>query len=239
MLETNPGETKSAAAPDLTEAAAGPAWRKIVFLAIGAGILLAVLYASPLRVYLSRWHEVSRDIRNFGPLAPLVLTVSVAVLVAVGFPRLVLCVIAGMALGFWSGLLWAQLGTFLGNYALFALVRSGWRDWGQRLLAKRLHVRAAIQQRGVLGVVLARQVPLPGLVINLACALLPIGHADFILGTIIGQLPQAIPWTLIGAGALQQSFGKSIGLISLAVIVAILAWFGVRYALRRGKLNQL
>ena len=204
-------------------------------LALGAGVLLALVYASPLRVYLGHWREVSQDIRDFGTLAPLVVTVSVAVLVAVGFPRLLFCVIAGMALGFWSGLLWAQLGTLLGNYALFVVVRAGGREWGQRLLARRGRVHSTIQQRGALGVILARQLPLPGLVINLTCAFLPIRHRDFILGTMVGQLPQAIPCTLIGAGALQSSFGKSVGLIGLAVIVAILAWLGVRYAMRRGE----
>jgi uncharacterized membrane protein YdjX (TVP38/TMEM64 family) len=73
------------------------------------------------------------------------------------------------------------------------------------------------------------------LVINLTCALLPIRHVDFILGTIIGQLPQAIPCTLIGAGVLQPSFKKSVGLIGLAVIVSILIWLVLRYALRRGR----
>ncbi|MGA2660423.1 MAG: hypothetical protein ABSH34_23230 [Verrucomicrobiota bacterium] len=81
--------------------------------------MLALVYLSPLRAWLGRLREISDQIRGLGVLAPLVVMVSIAVLVAVGFPRLVLCAIAGMALGFWSGLLWAQLGTLLGNYATF------------------------------------------------------------------------------------------------------------------------
>lgn len=241
MRDPEPVEAKPPAASEANfpQPPIKPSWRKIALLALGAGILLALVYSSPLRVYLGHWREVSQDIRNFGALAPLVVTVSVAVLVAVGFPRLLFCVIAGMALGFWSGLLWAQLGTLLGNYALFVVVRAGGREWGQRLLARRARVRSTIQQRGALGVILARQLPLPGLVINLTCAFLPIRHRDFILGTMVGQLPQAIPCTLIGAGALQSSFGKSVGLIGLAVIVAILAWLGVRYAMRRGESDDL
>jgi uncharacterized membrane protein YdjX (TVP38/TMEM64 family) len=212
-----------------------PPWRKLVFLVIGVGLFLTIISLSPLGQYLSRWDEVSRQIRGFGALAPLILMGSVCALVAVGFPRLVFCVIAGMTLGFWSGLFWAQAGTLLGNYVLFVVVRSGRQDWAQRFLARRSKLHTAIQQRGALGVILARQLPLPGLVINLACALLPISHLDFIVGTIIGQLPQAIPWTLIGAGALQASFGKSITLIGLAVIASILAWLMMRGLLRRGK----
>src|SRR5271166_2713857 len=122
-----------------------------------------------------------------------------------------------MALGFWSGMLWAQLGTLVGNYVLFIVARSAGRDWAERFLIQRGKLQAFLRLRGTLGVILARQLPLPGLVINLACALLPIRHRDFLFGTIVGQLPQAIPCTLIGAGALQASFKKSIGLIGLAV----------------------
>lgn len=236
-VETKPAQEKPPSPPEMDppQVEAGPSWKKIALLAIGAGLLLTVIYFSPLRAYLGHWHDVSQKIRSFGALAPLVLTIGVAVLVAVGFPRLVFCVIAGMALGFWSGLLWAQLGTLLGNYVLFVIVRAGGRDWVERVVSKRAGLHSTIQQRGALGVVLARQLPLPGLVINLTCALLPIRHVDFLLGTIIGQLPQAIPCTLIGAGALEPSFKKSIGLIGLAVIASVFAWFGLRYALRRGR----
>ncbi len=215
------------------EALLRPSWIKILILAVGAGVLLTVVYFSPLRHYLGHLREASEQVRSFGPLAPVVLAAAVAVLVGCGFPRLVFCVIAGMALGFWSGLLWAQLGTLAGNYALFLLVRSGARDWAQRVLHKRAALHRAIRQRGMLGVVVARQLPLPGLVINLACALLPIRHRDFLLGTAIGQLPQAIPCTLIGAGALQASFGRSIGLIGLAVALSVVAWAGARSLMRR------
>ena len=98
---------------------AKPPWRRITVLAAIVGVMLALVYLSPLRAWLGRLREISDQIRGLGVLAPLVVMVSIAVLVAVGFPRLVLCAIAGMALGFWSGLLWAQLGTLLGNYATF------------------------------------------------------------------------------------------------------------------------
>jgi len=215
------------------EALSRPSWIKIILLGIGAAVLLTVVYFSPLRHYLDHWREASQEIRSFGALAPVVLVVAVAVMVGCGFPRTVFCVIAGMALGFWPGLLWAQLGTLIGNYALFLVVRAGARDWAQRVLGKRAALLAGIRERGMLGVFVARQLPLPGLVVNLACALLPLRHRDFLLGTAVGQLPQAIPCTLIGAGAIQASFGRSIGLIGLAVALSIVAWAGARAVLRR------
>lgn len=214
------------------EAEARPPWPKILLLAAVVGALLAVVYLSPLRDYLGRAREISEHVRALGMLAPVVLTFSVAVLVAIGFPRLVLCVIAGMALGFWSGLLWTQLGTLLGNYAVFLLARRSGREWAQRYLSRRGKLHSLIRQEGISGVILARQLPVPGVLINLACGLVSIRHRDFLLGTILGQLPEAVPCTLIGAGAIEGSFQKSVWVIGLAVVAAVVAWIALRWLLR-------
>lgn len=216
----------------VVQAEARPLWHKIALLAVVVGVLLAIVYLSPLRAYLGHVRELSQSIRSLGLLAPLVLTGSVAVLVAVGFPRLVFCFISGMTFGFWWGLLWAQLGTVLGNYAMFILARRGAHAWAERYLSRRGRLHDFIRQESVSGVILARQVPMPGLVINLACGLLPIRHRHYLLGTVIGQLPLAVPCTLIGAGVLQPSFARSAGLIALAVACAVLVWIGLRQLLR-------
>jgi len=208
-------------------------WIKFVISAVVVGVLLGIVYFSPLKDYLGRAQDLSQKIRSFGALAPLVLTLIVGLLAALGFPRSVLCMLAGMALGFWSGLFWAQLGTLLGNYVLFLVARGFGRDWADRIVQKRAGLLRLSRERGTTGVFLARQLPLPGLIINLLCAVLPIRQRDFLLGTILGQLPQAIPFTLMGAGLLQASFKKGIALIGLAVVVAFAAWFVVGQALRR------
>jgi uncharacterized membrane protein YdjX (TVP38/TMEM64 family) len=218
--------------PGGNEAEARLPWVKIIAGAVVACALLAIAELSPLRAWLERWREVSEDLRGLGALAPLVLVVGVAVLVGVGFPRWPFCIIAGAALGFWSGLVWAQLGTLLGNYSVFLVVRLGSRDWAQRYLSARARLHNVIRQEGIPGVVLARQMPLPGLLINLACGLVPLRQRDYLVGTMIGQLPLAIPCTLIGAGVLQASFRQSLTVIGLAVAAAVLAWVGLRLLLR-------
>ncbi len=218
---------------DSVEPEAGPPWRRIAFLAVLLVVLLGTVYLSPLRGYLGRLEELRDTIRGFGLLAPLVLTVGVAVLVALGFPRLLFCVIAGMALGFWWGLLWTQLGTLLGNYALFLVARWGGGEWVRRYVARRSRLASLIHEEGILGVILARQLPVPGMLVNLAFGLLSLRHRHFILGTLIGQLPEAIPFTLIGAGVVKASLAKSAGLVGLAVALAALVWFGLRWFARK------
>jgi uncharacterized membrane protein YdjX (TVP38/TMEM64 family) len=204
----------------------------MVVLAAIVAVMLALVYLSPLRGWLGRLREVSDQIRGLGVLAPLVVMVSIAVLVALGVSRLLLCTIAGMALGFWSGLLWAQLGTLLGNYATFLVARFAARGWAEQFLSKRGRLHTLLQREGIAGVILVRQLPLPGLLVNLACGLFPLRHWHFLIGTLVGQLPEAVPCTLIGAGAVGGSFARSAGLISLGVVVAVAAWIGLRRLLR-------
>jgi uncharacterized membrane protein YdjX (TVP38/TMEM64 family) len=224
--------------PQSAEAAEGgvpakPPWPTMVVLAAIVGAVLVLVYLSPLRAWLGRLRELSDQIRGLGMLAPLVVMLSIAVLVAVGFPRLLLCFIAGMALGFWSGLLWAQLGTLLGNYATFLAARFVARHWAEQYLSKRGKLHALLRREGIAGVILARQLPVPGWLVNLACGLFPLRQRHFLIGTLVGQLPEAVPFTLMGAGALEGSFAKSAGLIGLGVAVAVAAWIGLRLWLRR------
>jgi len=192
-----------------------------------------VVYLSPLRNWLGRVRELSDSLRGLGLLAPVVLTLGVAVLVAIGFPRLVLCVVAGMALGFWWGLLWTQFGTLLGNYAVFLAARRNAGGWAERYLTRHGRLHGLIRRSGIAEVILARQLPVPGLVLNLALGLVSIRHRDFLLGTLIGQLPEAIPLTLIGAGLLNSSATSRLWLVGAAVILAVLVWVGLRAFLRR------
>ncbi len=210
-----------------------PPLKKAIFLAALLGILLAIVYFSPLRQYLGRAQEISDGLRRLGFIAPIALTLGVAALVAAGFPRLLLCVIAGMTFGFWSGLLWAQIGTLLGNYAAFLAVRWGGGEWARRYLMKRHHLGDVLRRGSLPAVLLARQLPVPGIVVNLALGLSPLSHRDFLIGTALGQIPEAIPCTLIGAGVMEGSFAQSAGVVGIAVAVLLLAWMGVRFAIRR------
>ncbi len=217
----------------LAEAEAKPPWKRMMFLALLAAVLLAIVYLSPLRAYLGRVQEWKADFRALGVWAPVVLTLGIAVLVATGFPRLLFCVIAGVLLGFWQGLLWAQLGTLLGNYAIFLIARKSAGNWVRRYVAKRGKLASLIHEEGIAGVILARQLPVPGMLVNLALGLLAVKYRDFLLGTILGQLPEAIPCTLFGAGAGKASLGKSAGFMGLAVAVAVIAWIILRWYMRK------
>lgn len=233
LVEHSLGENKPPAPGNpALEAEVKPPLLKALILAAAVGLLLVLVYYSPVGEYLGRLREVSDHIKNMGWLAPMVVTLGVAVLVAAGFPRLLFCGIAGMALGFWHGLVWAQLGTLIGNYIVFLLVRAGAGEWGRRYLSSHGGFKL-IESEGIAAVLLARQLPVPGLLVNLAFGLSKLKHRHFLIGTALGQLPEAIPCTLIGAGAIQSSFGKSAGIVGLSVLVLAAMWIGLRIAMRR------
>ena len=58
-------------------------------------------------------------------------------------------------------------------------------------------------------------------------------HRDFLIGTAIGLLPEAIPATLIGAGLMKASLKDSANYLGLAAGAFAIIWIGSGYALRR------
>jgi uncharacterized membrane protein YdjX (TVP38/TMEM64 family) len=83
-----------------------------------------------------------------------------------------------------------------------------------------------IDRQGVPAVILARQLPLPTFACNLLLGLLPVRHVHFLVGTTIGIVPEAVPCTLIGSGAVSGSFAHSAAAISAAVVALALVWLG-------------
>jgi uncharacterized membrane protein YdjX (TVP38/TMEM64 family) len=143
------------------------------------------------------------------------------------------CVISGMALGFWQGLLCAQLGALAGSYLAFLAARLAGGEIVGRWLVNREDLRALIRRESLAGVLLARQLPVPALLVNVACGAFSIRHRTFLLGTLAGQLPAAIPCVLIGAGMLRGSPARSATWISMAAVLAIVLWLVFRAFLRR------
>lgn len=197
--------------------------------------LVAVVYLTPLRAWVSDVARLSAELRALGWLAPAVFVLGTALLVTVGVPRLLLCPLAGMVFGFWSGLLLSQLGTLIGYYLLFLFVRWGGRGFVLRHKPQLSRFTDLIGRQGVPAVILARQLPVHGWLVNLVLSLAPIRHRHFLLGTAIGLLPEAIPCTLIGAGALRGSLAHSVGFLLLAVVGLALVWIAFAVYIERQK----
>ena len=230
-MQANPQDTVNAPASLGTLSV-----RKAAALLVVLLVIVAVVYASPLRNYLNDARQISADIRQAGRMAPVLFMVGVGLLVAVGIPRLLLCAIGGMTFGFVNGLLWSQVGTLLGYYLVFLYIR-----WGGRAFVRRFDPTvpgwaSIMARRGTSAVILARQLPVHGFVVNAALAISPVRQRDFLVGTAIGLLPEAVPCALIGSGTLRATFAQSAGIMALAVAALALVWMGL--GMLRERLNR-
>jgi len=194
----------------------------VLFSILVTGLL--ILYLSPVQSYLRDIQGLKMKLASMGMTAPLLYTLGVLVLITFGFPRLYLCFFGGMAFGFFWGLVWSQVGTLIGMYIQFLFL-----SWGGSNIVRRRKPSLALlaqifEKRGIPAVVLVRQLPMPGIFTNIVLAFMTVNHGDFLAGTLLGLLPQAIPSTLIGAGILQQSFKKSLSYITAAIVLLMLIW---------------
>lgn len=194
----------------------------MVFLVLAAG--LVVVYLSPLRYYLSHVRELKAKLAELGWAGPVAYMAGVLILVTMGAPRLLFCPIGGLAFGFVWGLVWTQIPTLIAYYVVFLFVRWGGRDFVLRHWPKFGHWKLVLGRRAILTLVFLRQAPVHGLVVNVLLALSPIHHADFLMGTALGLLPQAVPFTLVASGAVKVSGGESVLYILGGLLTVVLVW---------------
>jgi uncharacterized membrane protein YdjX (TVP38/TMEM64 family) len=217
-------------APD--ESSAKSIRKDFVFVLILV-VLLVVAYFSPLRGYLEKAPELCSKINRAGFMAPLIFTIAVCVLVSIGVPRLLLCPIGGMAFGFLPGLTYCIVGTLIAYYIIFLFVRWGGKDFILRHYPRFNRFAKVLERGGIPGVILARQMPVHGMVVNLVLGLSPVGHFDFLAGTLIGLIPEAVPCTLVGTGAMKGSLGKTSIYLIIAIVLLASLWLGLKIHSRK------
>ncbi|OPY14809.1 MAG: SNARE associated Golgi protein [Syntrophus sp. PtaB.Bin001] len=204
-----------------------PLQKEVLFILVLFFVILA-LHLSPLGQYRESILTFCERISGYGTLAPFLFTVSVAVLVTIGIPRLLLCTIGGMLFGLFQGLLYSVAGTIIACFIVFSLVRGVGRNYIVTRYPKLDRFAKLVERGGIPAVILARQIPIHGMVINLMLGLSPVKRRDFLIGTAIGLLPQAIPFTLIGKGVKQESIETSFAYIVAAVVILAVLWFWLK-----------
>ena len=215
--------------------AESPGRKSLLRVLLLAAVLLggmAAVYWSPVRQWIQDVPRVRASISSLGIWGYPVCALAVAILVSCGIPRLVFCAVGGMILGFWWGLLVVQVGTIFGYYSVFLFVRWGGRDWVMHHFPKLRKWSDLIHEQGIVGVMLARQLPIHGTLINLCLGLSHVKHRHFVMGTAIGVIPEAVPFTLVGAGLVTGSMASAGRYLAIAAITLGLVWIACRYALR-------
>ncbi len=205
----------------------------LVIVILGAGLLAVAL--SPLRSYLTHVENVRAVIEGWGRLAAVYYVAASAVLIAFGFPRFICLPIAGLAFGFWRGLLWTQIATAIGYHATFVFVRWGGREFVEKRFPRLRRMHRVLHQHAVPTIILMRLLPINGVVINFLLGLSPVTHLDFLVGTLVGTLPEALPMTLLGSSAAHLSRAESAAWVAGALAVVIVIWLVFSWLIRRSR----
>lgn len=195
----------------------------LVKAAILLGLALAGLLAcqlTPLKEWLAPAGQAASWVRQAGVLSASVFVLGSAALILAGVPRLLFCAVAGWLYGFWLGLGLSVLATMLSYTAALMFVRG--RQTAERA-ARALPAGLGFlaHDPGLGGVVLARMLPMPGMVVTLALALSPVTPRNYLLGSAIGLVPEAAPVVLLGAGLLapETSHYWRLGLLVLVCLI--------------------
>jgi len=212
------------------------AWKPLIMLAAVAAAF-ALIYFTPVRRYLDNIQSVKFWLLSLGWVGPATWMAIVFAWVAAGVPRLLFCPIGGLAFGFWHGLLWTQIATLAGYYVLFLFVRWGGRDFVLRRWPRVGRLKEHFQGHSATLLVFAvRQLPISGLIINFMLGLSPIRHRHFLLGTALGILPEAIPFTLVASGTFKLNSQNTPIYILTAVGILLLVCAALWYFSRHSKL---
>ncbi len=213
-------------ASELDQVADNTSRKLLILLACGAALLF-IIHLTPFGEQVRNWDSLAALFAAGGIKAEIYFVVISAFLIMVGTPRLIFYGLAGFAFGFWEGLLWALVSSLIGSWLSFQGARWGGRDWlSERFGQRRFFARIVHAKPTVASVALLRLLPVSNVIINVGLALSHVGHRAFLLGSLVGFLPQGVVAVIIGngmaadvpwAGALQIA-------IAAALLLMILFW---------------
>lgn len=191
-------------------------------------VLLYLVYSSSLGYYFRAEYlqHLKDELPYWHIILPILFWVFGTCSIGLGMPRLALSLLAGNLFGFWAGLGLVELTCVTGALITFSYSRWIRRTWLAKPLQGKIFILDRyIQQHSIATILVLRQTPAPGFVINVLLGLSAVRIKDFIAASAIGFLPQNIVFVLYGCG-MQQNFGTHITIASsLLIILAILIYY--------------
>ena len=193
---------------------------------------VAAYRLTPIAALFEPAGDAARWFSELGPAGGLVFFAGMSAAILFGVPRLLFCPLAGALFGFGGGLAISLAGSLLAYYVAFLFLRERHVGSPPRLL---LHPKLAFlgNDPGFGGVVIARLLPLPGMVATVALSLSGVGHRAYLGGSAVGLVPEAVPLVLLGAGLLRGDPGHLAQLVILAILCVAGSWLVLQHAVRR------
>lgn len=142
-------------------------------------------------------------------------------------PASLLSILAGNIFGPWIATILSLIGCFFAGTVAFYLAKILGKPFVDKILkGKALKLDSSIEKHGFIIMLLMRlSVVFPYDALSYAAGLTKMKYRDFILGTVIGVIPEMTTYSLIGNGLEHPSFSKFIIPIVLVAIVAFSSYY--------------
>lgn len=193
---------------------------------LAVGLLLVVGF-----FYLDRHNRIGRLIQSAGPFAVIASIVLMCIFCMLPVPSEFLIILNMKVFGVWWGVLYSWAGSLSGSIAVFLFARYIARDLLKRFIAEE-HMRKVetwISQRGVMGLILVRIIPVPFIVVNYTAGVVrDISLWNFTWTSTVGGIPY-----YLAAGLLFLGFSKKLVVWLFVGGTAVLAIWLVGYMYRR------
>ncbi|MFM9943347.1 MAG: TVP38/TMEM64 family protein [Hyphomicrobiaceae bacterium] len=192
--------------------------RRLLLLAVVIFGLLLALHFTPLKAWMDDLQAMKQLVQGYGWKAYAGFWLASVAAIALGVPRLALCGLAGALFGFVAGGLVSLASSILGSYGAFLLARWSGREWAERKLAGASDgLRQLLATPSIGSIFIARQLPVPGILVNALIGVLPTPHRTFLIGTALGYLPSTAIVALAGSSLGKDSLGLAMTQVSLAM----------------------
>ena len=187
--------------PTHTKAQRGPAWGKLVLIALVVAGLAAIWHYTPLADFLTRervigWVHKVGDV----PWAPFAVVLVYTPASFLMFPRPLITLFAVLAFGPWVGFVTAMSGIVLAALVTYYVGRALPRETVRHLAGEKVDAMSEVlRRRGLLAVFAVRIVPVaPFAVIGIVAGAVGIKAWHLAAGTVLGMAPGTLTTTVFG-----------------------------------------
>ncbi|HEY3422538.1 MAG TPA: TVP38/TMEM64 family protein [Methanocellaceae archaeon] len=190
-------------------------------------LLAAVLLIGPdrmIHVYSTiRPVEIRRIVLSFGALSPAAFIFINMIRPFTFLPVTPFTVAGGYIFGHFYGLILSIIGTMLSAVLTFSMSRYLFKDQIKRWLKGRYGgVDKRFESSGILMIAAARVIPvIPFDAVSYVAGISDIAFTDYLIGSLIGELPGAFVLTMLGSNLGQ--IGTPVFYLSLALFILLMA----------------
>ena len=212
----------------------GPAWGKLIAIAVVVAALAAAWRWTPLADIVTvenilRWTKAVRG-TWWAPIAMVAVYTPASLIL---LPRPLLTLVSVLSFGVLFGLLWATLGVLTAALATYGLGRLMKRETARRIAGDNFDkIAKMLRDHGIVAVFGANMLPTPPFAVqNIIAGAARIPQWQFLLGTFLALLPGMVAWTIFGdqlANAMDESGKVNFWLIGGAVLLLVVFTFVAR-----------